>query len=239
MSRHGLVALCLVASCGPGPAPSAPIVPVAIVADTDADRDRLPDSRDACPRQAEDEDGFADADGCPDDDNDGDTVLDRDDMCVIDAEDRDSFEDTDGCPDPDNDGDRIADANDQCPNEPETYNATDDEDGCPDTRPAAFHIHPPVQPPRITFAPGLAALDDDARMIINVVRDTMRKNPWVRLRIVGHAERRERNGARLAKTRAQAVENELVRLRIGRERIVVETGTASHRHLTLDFFSPP
>src|SRR5262249_54279574 len=42
----------------------------------DDDGDGVPNVDDRCPDQAEDRDGFQDADGCPDPDNDGDGVLD-------------------------------------------------------------------------------------------------------------------------------------------------------------------
>lgn len=110
----------------------------------DVDHDGVKNGVDAAPEQAEDPDGFEDADGAPDPDNDGDGVLDADDgcpqkagpvanhgcpdedadgdgvvdrldKCPRDAEDVDGFEDADGCPDADNDGDGLADAADACP----------------------------------------------------------------------------------------------------------------------------
>ena len=98
----------------------------------DRDGDGIPDNKDQCPTQAEDKDGFEDADGCPDPDNDGDTILDKDDKCPNQAEDSDGFQDTDGCPDPDNDQDGVDDAHDQCPDKKETVNGFKDDDGCPD-----------------------------------------------------------------------------------------------------------
>lgn len=47
----------------------------------DGDRDGVKDERDACPRRAEDEDGFEDDDGCPDPDNDQDGLADDQDAC--------------------------------------------------------------------------------------------------------------------------------------------------------------
>jgi len=131
------------------------------VAKRDLDNDGVPDSRDKCPADPEDKDGFQDEDGCPDPDNDGDGVSDLQDKCPNQAEDRDGFQDEDGCPDPDNDGDGILDINDKCPleagtgdaggcpnrdldndgianeldkcpNEPEDKDGFQDEDGCPD-----------------------------------------------------------------------------------------------------------
>lgn len=98
----------------------------------DTDGDRLADTADKCPTQAEDYDGFEDTDGCPELDNDSDGVPDVADKCPTDDEDRDGFEDADGCPDPDNDNDGVMDAVDKCPNKAETKNGVDDDDGCPD-----------------------------------------------------------------------------------------------------------
>jgi outer membrane protein OmpA-like peptidoglycan-associated protein len=99
---------------------------------SDRDRDGIVDERDTCPDQAEDMDGFADADGCLDEDNDGDAIRDADDACPEHAEDRDGFEDTDGCPESDNDDDGIADGRDACPNEAEDLDGRRDGDGCPE-----------------------------------------------------------------------------------------------------------
>src|SRR5262249_2830990 len=43
----------------------------------DSDGDGIPDKDDRCPNEAEDMDGFQDADGCPEDDNDGDGIPDE------------------------------------------------------------------------------------------------------------------------------------------------------------------
>ncbi|HHO53208.1 MAG TPA: OmpA family protein [Deltaproteobacteria bacterium] len=83
----------------------------------DRDADGLVDDVDGCPDEAEDLDGFEDADGCLDADNDADTIADTSDACPDEAEDRDGFEDADGCPDPDNDADTVADVDDACPDE--------------------------------------------------------------------------------------------------------------------------
>ena len=101
----------------------------------DGDQDGVADKRDACPDNAEDFDGFEDADGCPDLDNDFDGVPDGRDLAPDLKEDVDGFEDDDGRPDLDNDGDGIRDADDGCPNEPEDYDGDRDTDGCPDMGP--------------------------------------------------------------------------------------------------------
>jgi len=101
----------------------------------DSDRDGVPDDRDACPRQPEDEDDFQDQDGCPDLDDDGDGVPDTVDECPDEAEDKDRFLDDDGCPEPDNDKDGKPDAQDVCPD--------DADDRCPAAGPSAPTIVPP------------------------------------------------------------------------------------------------
>jgi hypothetical protein len=103
--------------------------------DRDRDHDRVPDSRDRCPREVEDQDRFQDDDGCPELDNDGDRIPDAADRCPDAAEDRDGFQDEDGCPEPDNDLDGIPDAVDLCPQTAEDPDGFEDDDGCPEVGP--------------------------------------------------------------------------------------------------------
>ncbi len=98
----------------------------------DTDGDGLVDSKDKCPLEPEDKDGFQDADGCPDPDNDQDGVLDGADRCRDVPEDIDDFEDNDGCPDEDNDKDGLKDLEDNCPDAAEDRDSFKDDDGCPD-----------------------------------------------------------------------------------------------------------
>lgn len=98
----------------------------------DRDKDAVPDGRDRCPSIPEDDDGFLDGDGCPENDNDGDGSTDASDGCPYSAEDHDGFEDEDGCPEMDNDRDGLLDTAEKCPNDPEDRDAVSDEDGCPD-----------------------------------------------------------------------------------------------------------
>lgn len=79
-----LLAIAAAAACGPAPratggdiAHRVPSPPPTV----DTDDDGVPDARDACPREAEDDDLFADDDGCPDLDDDGDGVPDAKDAC--------------------------------------------------------------------------------------------------------------------------------------------------------------
>ncbi len=102
------------------------------IIDRDRDNDMILDRDDECPDVAEDVDGFADHDGCPDPDNDNDGIQDVRDSCKNIPEDIDGFEDEDGCPDPDNDRDGIPDSLDVCPNEPEDRDGFEESNGCPD-----------------------------------------------------------------------------------------------------------
>ncbi|HEX8699421.1 MAG TPA: Ig-like domain-containing protein, partial [Myxococcaceae bacterium] len=100
----------------------------------DTDGDGFTDDKDGCPNEAEDKDGFEDADGCPDTDNDRDGVADTGDACVSEPETQNGYQDADGCPDevPDTDGDGLKDDKDRCAKEPEDKDGFEDEDGCPD-----------------------------------------------------------------------------------------------------------
>ncbi len=71
---------------------------LSLAAGGDSDGDGLPDREDACPEVAEDLDGVADRDGCPEDDIDEDGVADPLDRCPMMAETVNGFDDEDGCP---------------------------------------------------------------------------------------------------------------------------------------------
>jgi outer membrane protein OmpA-like peptidoglycan-associated protein len=123
----------LVTLAVPGPAEAVAAPERAVVPqDDDPDRDGVHGSTDACPDQAEDLDGYDDADGCPELDNDKDGIADATDKCPAEAEDMDGFEDTDGCPEADNDKDGVADGADKCPQEAEDMDGWQDQDGCPE-----------------------------------------------------------------------------------------------------------
>jgi OOP family OmpA-OmpF porin len=64
----------------------------------DSDKDGITDDLDQCPLQAEDKDGIADDDGCPEKDADEDGVGDQDDKCPLEPETINGIEDSDGCP---------------------------------------------------------------------------------------------------------------------------------------------
>jgi outer membrane protein OmpA-like peptidoglycan-associated protein len=100
--------------------------------DQDRDGDGIPDSRDKCPLDPEDKDGFEDQDGCPDPDNDKDEIKDVDDACPNEPGKRTTDPKTNGCPVRDRDHDGILDDVDKCPDAPEDKDGFEDQDGCPD-----------------------------------------------------------------------------------------------------------
>jgi hypothetical protein len=132
--------------------------------DRDSDGDGIPNSRDRCPLEPEDKDGFQDEDGCPDPDNDGDHRPDAVDQCPNEAEDIDGFEDDDGCPDPDNDKDGIPDLQDKCPNDPEDGKPPFPHDGCPVGKGLAAAPAAPTAPaadPEPEIEPAVACIAPD------------------------------------------------------------------------------
>ena len=85
---------------GEAPVASRPAdLPIALRAVEDGDGDGVSDADDQCPELPEDEDGYADEDGCPDYDNDDDGIPDAVDQCPAKPENVDGFKDDDGCPD--------------------------------------------------------------------------------------------------------------------------------------------
>lgn len=69
------------------------------ITDGDYDGDGIPNSKDKCPYEPEDHDGFEDLDGCPDLDNDRDGIPDLLDKCPMLPETINGVDDEDGCPD--------------------------------------------------------------------------------------------------------------------------------------------
>jgi OmpA-OmpF porin, OOP family len=100
----------------------------------DSDADGVINSRDACPSEREDFDGWQDSDGCPEADNDGDRRGDATDQCPNVSEDLDGWQDDDGCPELDNDGDGLADLEDKCAADKEDGQEPFPKDGCPVTK---------------------------------------------------------------------------------------------------------
>ncbi len=217
---------------------------------SDRDGDGIVDEDDACPDDAEDYDGFEDADGCPDPDNDGDGIPDTEDACPNAPEDFDGFEDEDGCPDPDNDGDGILDVDDQCPDEPEVYNGIEDEDGCPDAGVIELKDERIILEERVLFDFERARVKHSARPIIEaIVKLYRRQRNWEKLRVEGHADVRgsESFNVTLSERRAEQVRLALVEAGIpaeiidfvgygrGRPRVLGDTEDAHQRNRRVEF----
>jgi len=177
----------------------------------DRDGDSIPDDRDQCPTQAEDKDKFRDQDGCPDPDNDEDGLLDQMDQCPNRAEDVDDFEDLDGCPDIDNDKDGIRDDQDDCPSRP----GPKAKRGCPEKyRTLILRAHTIVLKRPIAFKKKTADWNRRSHgTLIELVR-VMKRYPSMTLRIDGYAAKR-----RLARKRARAIMNFLIKKKIERSRL--------------------
>ncbi|MDB4986562.1 MAG: internalin [Myxococcaceae bacterium] len=150
-------------------------------APVDRDHDGILDDVDQCPDQAEDRDGFADEDGCPDLDNDGDSVPDASDSCANNAEDRDGFADEDGCPDPDNDADGIADVDDACPNEPGPTETR----GCKQVQTEDSLM----QLEQVQFENNRDTILEQSFPVLETVRSALEKHPEItKLRVEGHTD---------------------------------------------------
>jgi outer membrane protein OmpA-like peptidoglycan-associated protein len=204
----------------------------------DRDGDGVPDSADACPDVAEDYNGYADLDGCPDADDkttldkvaakscpgapgcdadrDDDGIPDAQDRCPTVPEDRNGVRDEDGCPDADADRDGVPDMQDRCPAEPETINGVDDADGCPDAGPGAtryvqnvgIEIHETIQ-----FEVGRAVIKPASYPVLDqVALQLLAHDEVLRTRIGGHTDSAgaAETNLRLSQARADAVRQYLI-----------------------------
>jgi outer membrane protein OmpA-like peptidoglycan-associated protein len=199
--------------------------------DGDRDADGVLDSRDGCPDDAEDADGFEDEDGCPDLDDDRDGIPDASDRCPHEAEDLDGWQDGDGCPDPDNDGDSFLDASDACPNEPEVVNGNADDDGCPDEGLIELIGDRIVLEETVLFALNRARVRSGARPVLEAIVTLWRQHPdWVLVRIEGHADAQgeEQWNLELSQRRAERVVAALVELGMPAAMFTAEGFGSSH-----------
>jgi outer membrane protein OmpA-like peptidoglycan-associated protein len=148
---------------------------------SDGDGDGVPDDRDACPQQLEDEDSFQDGDGCPDPDNDGDGVLDGVDACPTQA----GPAEYDGCPDAD--GDEVPDNVDKCPDEP----GPAINDGCPIKEPPLVVIERERIRVKgnILFETGKAAIRKQSFKLLDEVAAVLTLNPHLGpILVEGHTD---------------------------------------------------
>ena len=176
----------------------------------DQDADGVEDGADACPDQAEDQDGYLDVDGCPEADNDQDGLPDSLEVCPNQPEDRDGFHDDDGCPDPDNDGDGVDDAVDRCPQARGAQAA----EGCPresyesvEIAKGALRIAQPV-----SFEADTAVIRSVSYPVLDTVAAALKDHPEIRLEIQGHTDSvaDDQHNMRLSQQRAESVRRYLV-----------------------------
>jgi OOP family OmpA-OmpF porin len=192
---HGELLFSLYFSLGGG-GRAAPDEPVAAKEPTpdDGDADGVPDSRDDCPRRAEDIDGHDDDDGCPESD-----------------------EDVDG------DGDGVLGSLDACPKDKENENGFQDDDGCPDQPPAAVAEYTGTIE-GVSFKSGSARIVKGSYVILDRVAKVLSDNPDLKVVIVGHTDDRgaRTKNVALSLARAQAVKDYLVTLGIAEDRLSAE-----------------
>lgn len=220
--------------------PAKTVAPPPPVAATplDSDGDGILDKDDRCPHQAEDLDGFEDADGCPDPDNDGDGVLDKADRCPLQAEDADGFEDDDGCPELDNDKDGVTDAEDRCPLQagprdnggcPDVDTDGDtvvdridrcpavpgsrDNGGCPEEKKFIVVTKERIElKQKVHFATDKATIFADSFPMLDEIADVLKQREEVRVRIEGHtdAQGNLKHNLTLSQARADSVRRYLI-----------------------------
>ncbi|MFY0570134.1 OmpA family protein [Archangium lansingense] len=198
----------------------------------DSDGDGVPDSRDRCPMEAEDLDGFGDSDGCPDPDNDGDGITDGEDQCPNSAGDKSKGgcgdSDGDGVPDgqdlcpfmvgpqgydgcPDTDGDEVPDNVDTCPDQ----SGTPEADGCPIDNPPLVVIESDRIRIKgnILFETGSAKIQKQSLKLLDEVAIVLDRNPELGpVLIEGHTDNvgSDTLNLNLSQRRAQSVLDYLV-----------------------------
>ncbi len=193
--------------------------------DEDNDKDGVPDSVDQCDGEREDKDNFQDDDGCIDADNDGDGLLDGDDDCPDEPELVNDVNDHDGCPEGDKDRDGFIDELDSCPSEPETVNGVKDDDGCPDKALVEVQANKILGGERIFFDTGYARVKRLSREFLKELAQLIKSHPeFVLISIKGHTDDvgDPEFNYKLSVRRARRVKQYLVRLKVDRDRLVVE-----------------
>lgn len=143
----------------------------------DSDGDGVPDSLDACPDTPAAAHGAVDAKGCPLY-SDGDDVPDYLDDCPdtpsgVATDDR-------GCPIADSDGDGVDDSRDNCPDTP--AGAVVDANGCSVSGEKLAIIT------NVNFGFDKAEIRPDAAAKLDRVVSTLRANPDINVRVVGHTD---------------------------------------------------
>jgi outer membrane protein OmpA-like peptidoglycan-associated protein len=135
---------------------------------------------------------------------------------------RPPVEETAGYAGADNDHDGIPDSADRCPNEPETYNGFEDDDGCPDRGRVILRMGRIEILDKVYFASGHTELKPVSLPILRAMAATLNGNPSITLvEVQGHTD--EREPARAAQTRAEAVKRWLTQNGVAANRLVVRS----------------
>lgn len=158
------------------PPPPTPAVLPVVKAETpvDSDGDGVPDSDDACPREAAGPDPDPEPlhRGCPARDADGDGLVDHLDRCPTTPAGAHPDPDRAGCPDADDDHDGVLNHDDRCPTRPAGLHPDPERPGCPasdrdgDTVPDAVDACPdqpgaPSPDPKKNGCPGMVRVELD------------------------------------------------------------------------------
>ena len=163
----------------------------------DTDRDGVADHVDRCPNTAAG--ARVDATGCPTD-ADGDKVFDGLDRCPNTP--AGATVDANGCP-TDADQDGVFDGLDRCPNTEAGRQV--DANGCP----ILFEADKPTLVLQgVTFATGSAVLSDNSQTVLDIVAESLKGNPDVRVEVGGHTDA---TGSRALNTRLSQARAESVR----------------------------
>jgi len=176
----------------------------------DVDIDGVGDATDACPSEAEDSDGYLDADGCPDADNDQDGQPDSVDRCPNQAEDLDGYLDGDGCADADNDGDGVDDGLDRCPRERGAASS----EGCPRLKYKGVEVAALAlrTTESVLFDGDTAVIRSVSFPLLDTIIEVLKEHPELRLEIQGHMDSSgdDQHNMKLSQSRAESVLRYLV-----------------------------
>lgn len=218
----------------------------------DGDGDGVPDSEDACPKEA----GSAITKGCPD--TDGDGIADGEDKCAAVA----GLAKYGGCPIPDGDGDGINDEADRCPNvaglakyggcpmpDKDSDGIADEEDACPDKAGTANNKGCPQVTEKekeiVKFAATRLQFDYQSANItaasygaLDEVVAILKEYNQTKITIEGHTSGAANEGnLKLSQQRAQAVKNYLVSKGIATDRLTA-VGYGSTQPIVQDSSNP-
>ncbi len=188
-------------------------VPVPEPVDGDQDNDGILDSKDKCPTEPEDKDGFEDDDGCPDLDNDKDGVVDASDKCPNEP----GPVENGGCPDTDRDGDTVVDRLDNCPDEP----GDPKNFGCKKKQLVTITDGALVILQSVYFQLDKAVILPKSFELLDNVAQVLVTHPDLIIQVEGHTDSQGDDGynKKLSQKRADAVVVYLVKRKVAAERL--------------------